>query len=287
MEGIAILDRLKYDIESDPDRFGEIQFHNETKTRIMNRIAYKHQRDHERQKYDVSDQFVNRVLVQLWHNKDIQLSEPSSQDHLGVAVQQIFGIGLGYNFDHMTKLGDGEKPSTRRLQARAAKSAILHMKKLRYNMTVELDALSGPEKKRRSKELDQLWEKERRFFADRLAELVPTDRTNDFRNASNLEQFFKPRSFTKTSSHEMTIDAPLYDSRPGRTVIDIMRDPEYSAEFESLEAFTKDIDITDFDEDEFVAAYMESTEREKLRQHGNDDGSNEKDDDDGPNLVLV
>ena len=85
----------------------------------------------------------------------------------------------------------------------------------------------------------------------------------------------------------MTIDAPLYDSRPGRTVIDIMRDPEYSAEFESLEAFTKDIDITDFDEDEFDAAYMESTEREKLRQHGNDDGSNEKDDDDGPNLVLV
>ena len=57
MEGIKILERAKDDIESDTDRFEKIQPHNERKLRIMKRIAYKHQKDYERGKYDVSDKF--------------------------------------------------------------------------------------------------------------------------------------------------------------------------------------------------------------------------------------
>ncbi len=48
----------------------------------------------------------------------------SFEDPLGIALQQTFGIGLSFDFDHDTKLIEEESPSVHKLRARAAKSAI-------------------------------------------------------------------------------------------------------------------------------------------------------------------
>ena len=49
---------------------------------------------------------------------------------MGVTVQQTFGIRLGFNFDYDMPLEPGERPTLRRLQARAVKSAIRRVKEL-------------------------------------------------------------------------------------------------------------------------------------------------------------
>ena len=206
------------------------------------------------------------------------------QDPLGVAVYRTLGIGLGYNFDHMRMLDEGEKPSTRRLQARAAKSAIIHMQKLLTNMTEELKGLSGQEKTARRNELNQIYEVEKKYFANRLKRLIPTDQTTDFGNSTSIGQFYKPQKFIKTSSHEMTIDGgPSFGIRSEPILIDVTGAPLVSAELESLEDFAKDMNITDFSEYEFERAYMESTEKEKRKQQQGDEGE----EDNGPNQILV
>merc|ERR1712176_1141043 len=44
-------------------------------------------------------------------------------DPLGIAVYRAFKVGLGFNFDHLSALSEGDEPSPKRLQARFAKSA--------------------------------------------------------------------------------------------------------------------------------------------------------------------
>lgn len=46
------------------------------------------------------------------------------EDPLGIALHQTFGIGLSFDFEHDSKVKEGEMPSVHRLRARAAKSAI-------------------------------------------------------------------------------------------------------------------------------------------------------------------
>ena len=65
------------------------------------------------------------------------------KDPLGIALQQTFGIGLSLDFDHNSKLNEGERPSIHRLRARAAKSAIR-----RYNQIPEIFEGADVEKER-------------------------------------------------------------------------------------------------------------------------------------------
>ena len=49
---------------------------------------------------------------------------------LGFAVQQTFGIGLSYDFDHLDAPSGGEEASIHHLRARMAKSAVRRKKEL-------------------------------------------------------------------------------------------------------------------------------------------------------------
>ena len=62
-------------------------------------------------------------------------------DVLGVAVQQTFGIGLSYDFDHLDAPSGGEEASIHHLRARMAKSAVRRKKELDRAKEKELDAL--------------------------------------------------------------------------------------------------------------------------------------------------
>jgi len=63
------------------------------------------------------------------------------EDPLGIALHQTFGIGLSLDFDHGTKLVDGEMPSVHRLRARAAKSAIKRYHQLPDIVKSELNGM--------------------------------------------------------------------------------------------------------------------------------------------------
>lgn len=104
------------------------------------------------------------------------------KDPLGVAVYRTLGIGLGFNSDHMSKLNDTDVPSIRRLQSRAAKSAIKRVNELYRNTTAtsELDQITDPiERQKRASLLNQDLENEIKYLADRLASLVPNDLSCD------------------------------------------------------------------------------------------------------------
>ncbi|KAL3795602.1 hypothetical protein ACHAW5_002798 [Stephanodiscus triporus] len=62
-------------------------------------------------------------------------------DVLGVAIQQTFGIGLSYDFDHFDPPADDEEISIHQLRARMAKSAVRRKSELDRAMANELDVL--------------------------------------------------------------------------------------------------------------------------------------------------
>lgn len=123
---------------------------------------------------------------------------------MGVAVHQTFGIGLGFNFDHMSKLKENEYPSTRRLQARAAKSAIRRAQDIYDSVGAKskLDEIEDPEERRQQAvQMRQETEDEISFLAERLSQLIPTDLSLDDRRNTRIQQY-APTDYVKTSSNE-------------------------------------------------------------------------------------
>lgn len=103
------------------------------------------------------------------------------EDPLGVAIYKAFGIGIGYNFDHMSELQEGEEPSARRLQARAAKSALRRYNELNdaeQALIAKIDKLEDREEKDRHQKLldksKKAFDEEIEYLAGKLKELIPT-----------------------------------------------------------------------------------------------------------------
>ena len=122
-----------------------------------------------------------------------------------MAVYRTFGIGLGFRFDHMKPLREGQPPSMRRLHSRAAKSAIR-----RANDLKRLDAVSqqvGGEQpgNEAAAEIQNL--------AHRLTELVPAvnNLEDDEELPLKIDQLFRDE-FVRTSSNELTLRRPKIES---------------------------------------------------------------------------
>ena len=207
-EGLTVLQRVKREMEENPD--APRQDSTRWKTNAMEKLAAKHKADYESGTFD---------------------------DPLGVGIQQSFGIGLGYKFDHMSKLKDGERPSARRLQARAAKSAIRRAQKI-YDAQEARDVLDPidnvEERERKKAELRRAMDAEMAYLASQLSELIPTDLVLENKERQTKIQQFK--RYKKISSHEMIVEG----------------DPT-SSSLESLFGKTNDSDQTD---EEFVEAWM-------------------------------
>lgn len=173
------------------------------------------------------------------HQQDYDLKE--FEDPLGVAVQQTLGIGLGFNFDHDIPLKKGTKPSLRRLQARAAKSAIRRIQLLYDSAAKELDDIPDPGvRKTKALEIGKRIEEERKFLASRMTELVPTTNggSDEFKERVLMKRFQhkqEPQNFVRVSSHE-------FRATDGMEAVDsIERD---------LENFTNTVTSDDDDDDD-------------------------------------
>jgi hypothetical protein len=132
----------------------------------------------------------------------------SADDPLGVAVQQTFGIGLGFKFDHTAPLKEGQRPSPRRLQARAAKSAIRRVQELydaQQENEEESDRLHDEAKtKRRQEEIEE----EKKLLARRLTDLIPVGRSRVDAGFGTLTNGLISQTFFRkgSSPNEMIIE---------------------------------------------------------------------------------
>ena len=134
-----------------------------------------------------------------------------SKDPLGVAVYRRLGVGLGFNFDHMRNLEKDEKPSIRRLQARAAKSAVQRVNELYDPKKIKeaVKDISEPaERKKKAAEIRKQDEDEIKYLAKRLTELVPTGASEEFERKSYIQQF-RQTKFRRTSPNEYNMDDPF------------------------------------------------------------------------------
>ena len=108
-------------------------------------------------------------------------------------MYRALGIGLGFQFDHMSKPSERKVSKTQRLQARAAKSAIRRVQEI-YDPEAakqELDRIQDPVKReQRAKELRAQSEIEVKNLATRLSELIPTD-SSEVTPAMDFQKFEK------------------------------------------------------------------------------------------------
>jgi len=169
--------------------------HEHWKARAMEFQAQKHQRNYESGKMD---------------------------DPLGVAVWKALGIGLGFNFDHMGELEDGEDPSPRRLQARAAKSAVRRYNELyaEEQALIRKNESLDPEERDESElaATKQRFDDEIRYLAGRLTELVPTSsrlKEFGFMEVAKFKMKKEP-TFRKVSANEIQMleEDPLGSNDP-------------------------------------------------------------------------
>ena len=161
------------------------------------------------------DQWKERAHEALAKEHESNYVTKRLEDPLGVAIYKAFGVALGFNFDHMTKLKPGQEPSPRRLQARAAKSAMRRYNELQAaeaSLQSEIEALKDSEaKQKQQKRLDALATEidgEIAYIASKLKVLIPTTCTNDEFAKSDAKKFtmLKPKpepKYRKVSENEV------------------------------------------------------------------------------------
>lgn len=143
------------------------------------------------------------------HQRDYD--NKSFKDPLGVAIQQTFGIGLGFTDGHMDPLPPDVEPSPRRLQARAAKSAILRLQEI-YDtaVNIDLDSISNFEERERIKiELRRREEAEKLYLARQMTELIPIEDDGDYDDPA--AQIVLPKKSIRTMYRALLQGVSEYD----------------------------------------------------------------------------
>jgi plasmid maintenance system killer protein len=189
---------------------------------------------------------------------------------LGVAVYRTLGVGLGFNFDHDKMLEENEEPSTRRLQARAAKAAIRRVQELydTEGAQNELDGISDQkERDQKKRELRQKIEEEEKYFAKRLSELVPTGPSKEFKGKIYM-QGLRVTDFIKTSSHEYTL------RQPPASVTDILK--KAAGRGTSDDDSGTDRPTGKNPDFEFIEAYEKYLEKKQQGEENDDDDGDTK-----------
>jgi hypothetical protein len=194
---------------------------------------------------------------------------------LGIAVYRTFGIGLGFNFDHTSALAPHEIPSTRRLQARAAKSALRRAQQI-YNASAAskiLDSISDVQERRvKAIELRAKAKVEMDTLAQRLSDLIPTDRALDD-GTTQVQQYASP-DYVRTSTNEYMI-RPSYEHS---AVIENLRRSVMKDEVDYLNPMKHSRNGTNSLGDEFIEEWEAQQQRSKLKAknstRGNDNDEN-------------
>jgi hypothetical protein len=252
---LKILQRVAEDLKRNPDA----PFPDRTKWKqnAMTALAERHQKD-----YD------------SWKKLDDTAKRGSTGDPLGIALQQALGIGLGFNFDHMNQ--DSDIPLTRRLQARAAKSAIKRVQELydASKVTKELETITDPlQRDIRASEMRKAVENEITIMAERLSNLIPTDLSLPFPSDAKLFQFNTIDNYQRTSDNEFVLSTPFEKSPTIENLRKIIREqscqntPDYLDPWANESGGEKD--------DEFIEEWIRNRENLQTSSDPNHDQDGE------------
>ena len=173
--GKHLLDRVREDLEQKPEAYA------------LDRTKWKQR----------AMDNMSRIHQQNWARKNME-------DPVGLALYLQYEIGLGFSFDQCGDFYEGDKLNNRRLQARAAKSALKRARELYSPETAKqiLDSIVDPlERERKKKELRENAEKEISRIAQRLSDLVPTGIHID----APISEFSGP-AFKRVSDHEYAVN---------------------------------------------------------------------------------
>lgn len=161
----------------------------------------------------------------------------------------------------MTDLKPGEKPSTRRLQARAAKSAVKRAQEIfdASNARKILDNIKDPQERDRvAAEMRRKSDEEIQYLAKKLSELIPTDTSPQGQEETMRFEQFSTNEYERVSPNRYVLRRKLDVSAALQTLMN-----EYSTESN--------------EDDEFIEEWS------KWRRYGNRTQS----DDDGVDIALV
>lgn len=157
----------------------------------------------------------------------------------------------------MRPLEPDEKPSVRRLQARAAKSAIRRVQEI-YDVQSareKLDRIEDPdERNRMARAVREETEIEVKYLANRLTKLVPNTYSSEFDDGLlEVQQLRDTRSYKRTSSHEFTIDS-LEDTAAASKGVKI---PSFDSRVDELDKSSSNRDLIKEFDDDFLESYLE------------------------------
>lgn len=186
----------------------------------------------------------------------------------------------------MSKMKDSEKPSTRRLQARAAKSAIKRVQEIydAESVNAELDKIPDPrERNKKAAELRRAAEEEIKLLAQRLSELVPTDLCLDTGESTKIEQY-DSSSFHRTSKNEYVMPSA---GRERSTTIENLFKKQREDITSSAAAYTVDYlnpmgTSRDDTDDDFLEEWSK-----RYSAGGNSSLNDDDDDDEGGTIKTI
>jgi hypothetical protein len=171
----------------------------------------------------------------------------------------------------MGPLKPGEAVSTRRLQARAAKSARARVRNLQIEISETLSGIHDEEERgRKSLELQKMMDDEKAYMAKRLTELIPTDPCS---NDARTEAFRPLDNYYRTSPNEYVLNSTR--TTTDEQVYSLKRKFKLT-NFNELDPF----DDNDLKDDEFIDAWANQT---NANGYSDIDGDNSEDDDDDSN----
>ena len=185
-EGQKIWDFLELDMQKDPTRWMDTR--EERFQQASDYMANFHQQNYE---------------------KGVRV------DPLGEAVQQRLGVGLAFgSWDHNKRLEKCEQPTTRRLHARAAKSALKRINYLWQDFTVQKkqitnDVKDSSEREEKIREMEQKIKDEAKYWGKRLLDLLPTDCPEGAENPLMIQGPSQERKFIKGENNELILIDPV------------------------------------------------------------------------------
>eukprot|EP00977_Amphora_coffeiformis_P003622 scaffold703_cov168-Amphora_coffeaeformis.AAC.25 len=183
-EGVArergqhLLDRVRKDLQEKPEAY------------VLDRSKWKQR----------AIDNMTRIHEQNWAKKNME-------DPVGLALYLQYEIGLGFSFDQCGDFYEENELNNRRLQARAAKSALKRAKELYSPETATkiLGNIVDPlQRERKKKELRENAEKEINRIAQRLTDLVPTGMDIE----APISEFSGP-VFKRVSDNEYVVDGSI------------------------------------------------------------------------------
>jgi len=182
-------------LEEDDDTDGGIFPRSTTESRlpILQQYALDEERGNYKTKVDRMDWITHaNERMQKIHQRSYEKKD--FDDYLGIAVQQTLDLGLDFDFDHDTRLKEGEEPSLHRLRARAAKSAVRWYNSIPDRAQEYLDSIEDlDERKTAGDELAERAGEKVESVVETLFSLIPT-------NAASPKEFSKIKAISESDA---------------------------------------------------------------------------------------